>query len=58
MTRDSDLVVGALEAAQIILAEHIEPGGPSADMTITRLLAVLDTEELVEAMERLKDWSK
>ena len=54
MKSDRDSVIGALETAQIILAEHIEPGGPSAETTVKRLLAVLDNEELVEAMVRLK----
>jgi hypothetical protein len=33
MTADRDVVLGALETAQIILAEHIEPGGPTDTST-------------------------
>lgn len=46
MTHDRDLVIDALKSAQIIFAEHIAPGGPQADLTISRLLAILDNDDL------------
>ena len=40
---DQDLVLSAMEEAQIILAEYVDPGRlRSADFTINRLLLVLD----------------
>ena len=54
MSTDRDRVIAALEAAQLILAEYIEPGGPAAELTVSRLLAVLDNDDLDAALERFK----
>jgi hypothetical protein len=53
---DQDVVIGAIEEAQRILAEYIEPG-PSLrlpDVTINQLLSVLDRRDVVSALNRLK----
>lgn len=53
--KDRDLVLEALEDAQRILAEHVEPGRRQNPLlTINRLLDILDREELVAAQARLK----
>lgn len=54
MTNDQQLVLEALENAQRILAEYFEPGGRRPDLTISRLLHVLDREDLAAAQKRLK----
>jgi hypothetical protein len=53
---DQDVVIAAIEEAQRILAEYIEPG-PYArlpDVTIDRLLSVLDRRDVISALHRLK----
>jgi hypothetical protein len=47
------LILTIREAGRII-AEHLEPEGRDADTTISRLIAVLDTEDLARAIERLE----
>jgi hypothetical protein len=52
---DRDLIIEALEEAQRILAEHLEPSARRyAPNTIDRLVSVLDRPEIVAAMERMK----
>ena len=51
---DQELVLSALREVGLIIAEHLELGRPDADETITRLTAVLDTEELADAINRLE----
>jgi hypothetical protein len=52
---DRDLIIEALEEAQRILAEHLEPGAlRHASGTIHRLMTALDRPELVAAMKRMK----
>ena len=54
--RDQDLVLDAIEDAQRILAEHIEPGSHrNPETTITMLLCLLDRREVVAAVRRLRD---
>jgi hypothetical protein len=36
----------------LIVAEHLESGARDADEAITKLIEVLDTEELAAAMKR------
>jgi hypothetical protein len=48
-----DLLVSTVRAAGRIIAEHLEQEGRDADTTISRLIAVLDTEDLARALERL-----
>jgi len=51
---DEDTVSKATEDARRILAEYIAPGPRDAAQTVRRLLAVLDTEEVVRALDRMK----
>jgi hypothetical protein len=46
-----DRVTQAAKEAQTILARYVEPGPRDCQNTINDLLAVLDDERLVEAME-------
>jgi hypothetical protein len=55
MTSDRDLIIDAMEEAQRILAEHLEPGSMQhASRTIHRLVLVLDRPDLVAALQRHK----
>jgi hypothetical protein len=47
-------VTTAVERAQRILAEHIEPGPRDCDATINKLLDVLDDGALIEAVDEVK----
>ena len=51
---DQQLVLAALREMGFIIAEHLEPEGRNADETISRLLGVLDNEDLAHAIERLE----
>jgi hypothetical protein len=51
---DQELLISALREAGQILSKYLEPGRRDADETITRLIAVLDTQELALAVERLE----
>jgi hypothetical protein len=52
---DQELIISALRQVGLIIAEHLElPGACDADEAITRLIAVLDTEELADAINRLE----
>lgn len=46
-----DRVTQAVKEAQAILARYVEPGPRGCQNTINDLLAVLDDERLVQAME-------
>jgi hypothetical protein len=49
------------EKAGIVIAEHIEPGhARDPEQTIDRLIAMLDTQEIAEAVKKLKakSWLK
>jgi hypothetical protein len=56
-TRQSDLnsnalkVMEAVRQAQDVLANHIEPGGPTCEETIHALLGIFDDHRLVMALE-------
>ena len=53
---DVQTLIAALEKAGVIIAEHIEPGrARDPEQTINRLIAVLDTQEVALAMERLNE---
>ena len=55
MMTDQELIISALRQVGLIIAEHLElPGACNADEAITRLIAVLDTEELADAINRLE----
>ncbi len=52
---DQDLILDAIEDAQMILAEHIEPGSHrTPEATIHMLLFLLDRRNVVTAMRRLR----
>ena len=53
MKTDRDLIIDAVEEAQRVLAQYLEPGSlRSTAGTIHQLVTVLDRPELVAAMER------
>ena len=51
---DQETIIRAVEDARRILAEYIEPGPRDATRTVHRLFAVLDTEEVVHALDRIE----
>jgi len=51
---DQDMLIRALEDARRVLGEYIEPGPRDAARTVERLLAILDTSDLVHALDRIK----
>ena len=54
---DRDLVLDAVEEAQGILAEYIEPGSlRSPETTINMILFLLDRPDVVAAVKRLRAW--
>ena len=56
VVQDRDLVLDAIEDAQRILAEHIEPASHrNPETTINMLLFLLDRREVVAAVRRLRD---
>ncbi|MDB5621063.1 hypothetical protein [Tardiphaga sp.] len=52
---DEELALMALREAQLILADYIQPGTRDPAKTINELLAVLDRNDVVEAVDRLED---
>lgn len=51
---DQDLIFCALRQVGVIIGEHLELGSSDADEVVTQLIAVLDTEELAAAMNRVE----
>jgi hypothetical protein len=51
---DQELIFSALRQVGLIVAEHLESGARDADEAITQLIAVLDTQELAAAMNRVE----
>jgi len=51
---DQELVLAALRQVGVIIAEHLESGTGDADEAITRLIVLLDTQELADAINRLE----
>jgi len=52
---DVQTLIAAVEKAGGIIADHIEPGrARDPEQTINRLIAVLDTQGVAGAIERLK----
>lgn len=51
---DQELILSALRQVGLIIAEHLELGVMDADEAITQLVAVLDTRELADAINRLE----
>ena len=50
---DNILIHMALREAGKIIGEYLGPGPRDAERTINRLIAVLDTQELAAALERV-----
>ena len=53
-TPDQETLLRAIEDARLILGEYIEPGPRDATQTVERLLAILDRNDLVHALDRMK----
>jgi hypothetical protein len=53
-TPDQDIILRAMEDARRILGEYIAPGPRDATTTVHRLIAVLDRDEVVHAIDRMK----
>ena len=51
---DQETLIRAIEDARRILGEYIEPGPRDATLTVERLLAVLDRNDVVHALDRIK----
>ena len=51
---DQDTLIRAVEDARRILGEYIEPGPRDATRTVEHLLAVLDRNDVVHALDRMK----
>lgn len=51
---DQQLVVSAMRQVGLIIAEHLELGMHDAGDVIIQLVAILDTQELADAMNRLE----
>jgi hypothetical protein len=50
---DQALLISTLREAGRIIGEYIEPGPRVAERTLSRLIAVLETQDLARAIERL-----
>lgn len=51
---DHQLLISTVREAAYIIAQHLQPVGPDASRTLSRLIAVLDNEHLACAIERLE----
>jgi hypothetical protein len=51
---DQQTLLRAVEDARRILGEYIEPGQRDPAQTVQRLLAVLDKNDVVHALDRMK----
>jgi hypothetical protein len=51
---DQEILIRAVEDARRILGEYIEPGPRDGRRTVERLLAVLDRNDVVHALDRVK----
>jgi hypothetical protein len=51
---DQQLLIAAVREMGLIIAEHLEPGARNADETLAEMIAVLDTDDLARAIERLE----
>jgi hypothetical protein len=53
-TPDQETLLRVVEDARRILGEYIDPGKRNATRTVERLLAVLDNNDVVHALDRMK----
>ena len=51
---DQETVLRAMEDARRVLGEYVAPGPRDATRTVHRLIAVLDRDEVVHALDRMK----
>lgn len=51
---DQQIFVSAMRQVGLIVAEHLELGMCDADEVVTQIIAVLETQELADAMKRLE----
>jgi hypothetical protein len=51
---DQDTLIRAVEDARRILGEYIEPGQRDPARMVQRLLAILDRNDVVHALDRMK----
>ena len=51
---DQALLISTLREAGRIIGEYIEPGPRDAEKTLTRLIGVLETQDLARAIERIE----
>jgi hypothetical protein len=51
---DQETILRAVEDARRILGEYIEPGPRDATVTLDRLIAILDRDDFVHALDRMK----
>jgi hypothetical protein len=50
---DQERIFEAVQAARRILGDYIEPGPRNPHATLNNLLSVLDSDDLVAALERM-----
>jgi hypothetical protein len=50
---DQDTLIRAVEDARRILGEYIEPGPRDATRAVERLLAVIDRNDVLHALDRI-----
>ena len=53
---DQALLISTLREPSRIIGEYIEPGPRDAEQTLSRLIAVLDSQDLARAIERIEKW--
>jgi hypothetical protein len=51
---DQDTLLRAIEDARRVLGEYIEPGPRDATRTVERMLVILDRNDVVHALDRLR----
>jgi hypothetical protein len=51
---DQETVIRAVEDARRVLGEYVAPGPRDARRTVERLLAILDRNDVVHALDRIK----
>ena len=51
---DQEVLISTLREAGRIIGEYIEPGPRDAEQTLSRLIAVLETQDLARAIGRIE----
>ncbi len=52
---DQELLISTLREVGQIIDEYIEPGPRGAEQTLSRLIALLETQDLARAIERIEN---